>query len=79
MSGPGAATDIVDPMSIDESGTCTTAAGHRVAALARETYAAAAVQRIAALPAKQVQRLAAARAHVAAETVRYLSYTATCY
>lgn len=84
VTDPKLLTDIVATMSID---TCQAsarrdypeAAGNRIAALARDAYAAAAVLRVAAMPADQVARLETARAHVAAEASRYLSYTSTGY
>lgn len=76
-------TDIVTTMSLDAATTCTgsrreyaQSAGDRIAALARDAYAASALARIQALSPERQQELAEARARVTAETQRYLSYTA---
>lgn len=66
VTDPKLLTDIVATMSID---TCQAsarrdyaeAAGNRIAVLARDAYAAAAVLRVAAMPADHVARLEAAR------------------
>jgi hypothetical protein len=70
-------------MSIDAAMTCTgtrreyaQSAGDRIAALAREAYAAAAIARVQALSPEQQHELAESRARVTVETQRYLSYTA---
>lgn len=86
MAGATARTDIGSTMSIDAADPtsasrrdCAQSAAERIAAHARAAYAAAAVLRVAAMPADQVARLETARADVAAEASRYLSYTSPGY